>query len=177
LTTVLLAGFGTNRLRREEAMKTAGRENPNRWVTVPSTRVHGAEIQNGSRSIQWAGKQEKLQPMEKCFFLTSPFIELHRTWEMFRAPSGQFDSRQIISRTQRGDLAVPPVVISQLVRGFYAGCLPLTQATHRMSGVISEVFKACFKSGGVDLPSMTQAYIRFILWIVDKRCDRRHRST
>src|SRR5258706_9320559 len=61
-------------------MKTAGRENPNRWVTVPGTRVHGAAIQNGSRSITRAGKQEKLQPKGMCFFLTSPFIELHRTW-------------------------------------------------------------------------------------------------
>jgi hypothetical protein len=30
--------------------------------------------------IRWAGKQEKLRPQEKCFFLTSPFIELHR-WD------------------------------------------------------------------------------------------------
>src|ERR1700758_4282958 len=65
-------------------MKTAGRENPNRWVTVPSTRVHGAEVQNRSRSITRAGKQEKLQPKEMCFFLTSPFIELLRTWRSRR---------------------------------------------------------------------------------------------
>jgi hypothetical protein len=87
MTTVLLAGFGTDRLRREQPMKTAGRENPNRWVTVPSTRVHGAEVQNRSRSIKWAGKQEKLQSKKMCFFLTSPFIELHRTW-----PPGSFAS-------------------------------------------------------------------------------------
>src|SRR3984957_8166217 len=61
-------------------MKTAGRENPNRWVTVPSSRVHGADVQNRSRSIRWAGKQEKLRPREMCFFLTSSFIELHR-WD------------------------------------------------------------------------------------------------
>src|SRR5258708_12312285 len=78
LTTVLLAGFGTNRLRREQPMKTAGRENPNRWVTVPGTRVHGAAIQNGSRSIQWAGKQENFRSGWRCFFLTSPFIELRK---------------------------------------------------------------------------------------------------
>ena len=53
----------------------------NRWVTVPSTRVHGAAGQNRSRSITWAVKQGKLQPMGKCFFLTSTFIELHRTWQ------------------------------------------------------------------------------------------------
>ena len=28
--------FATDRLRRQEAMKTAGRENPNRWAIVPS---------------------------------------------------------------------------------------------------------------------------------------------
>src|SRR5712692_6216719 len=57
-------------------MKTAGRENPNRRTTVSSTRVHGAAAQSRSRSIRWAGKQEKLRPQEECFFLTSPFIEL-----------------------------------------------------------------------------------------------------
>src|SRR5580704_10615502 len=61
-------------------MKTAGRENPNRWVIGPNTRVHGAAVQSSSHSISWAGKQEKLRPREMCFFLTSPFIELHRTW-------------------------------------------------------------------------------------------------
>ena len=74
------AGFRTEWLRREQPMKTAGRENPNRWVTVPSTRVHGAAVQNRSRSIRRAGKQEKLQPKDVCFFLTSPFIELIRSW-------------------------------------------------------------------------------------------------
>jgi hypothetical protein len=72
------AGFGTDRLRREQAMKTAGRENPNRWTIVPSNRAHGAEGQNNSRSIIWAEKQQNFQLMEMCFFLTSPFIELIR---------------------------------------------------------------------------------------------------
>jgi hypothetical protein len=31
------AGFGTDRLRRQEAMKTAGRENPNHGVALPVT--------------------------------------------------------------------------------------------------------------------------------------------
>ena len=56
-------------------MKTAGRENPNRWATLASNRAPGAGGQNRSCSIQWAEKQEKLQPAQKCFFLTSPFIE------------------------------------------------------------------------------------------------------
>jgi hypothetical protein len=73
-------GFGTDRLRRAEAMKTAGRENPNHGVAVPRNRAHGAVGQDKSCSIQWAAKQEKFQPKEVCFFLTSPFIELHR-WD------------------------------------------------------------------------------------------------
>jgi hypothetical protein len=61
-------------------MKTAGRENPIHGVRVPRNRAHGAVGQNRSRSIKWAAKQEKFQPEEICFFLTSPFIELIRTW-------------------------------------------------------------------------------------------------
>ena len=60
------------RLRCAEAMKTAGRENPNRWAKVSSNRAHGADGQNRSCSIKWAAKQEKFRPMRKCFFLTSP---------------------------------------------------------------------------------------------------------
>src|SRR6202049_1069226 len=76
LTTFCFAGFGTDRLRREEAMKTAGRENPNHGATLPHNRAHGAVGQNRFRSIRGAAKQEKFQPRERCFFLTSPFIEL-----------------------------------------------------------------------------------------------------
>jgi hypothetical protein len=46
---------------------------------VPRNRAHGALGQNNSRSIVWAEKQEKFQPKEKCFFLTSTFIEQIRT--------------------------------------------------------------------------------------------------
>ena len=56
-----------------KAMKTA-RENPIHGVTLPRNRAHGAVGQNKSRSIKWAEKQEKFQPREMCFFLTSPFI-------------------------------------------------------------------------------------------------------
>jgi hypothetical protein len=79
LTTFCFAGFGTDRLRCEEAMKTAGRENPKRRAIVPSNRALGAGGQNRSCYITWAAKQEKFQPKEKCFFLTSTFIELTRT--------------------------------------------------------------------------------------------------
>src|ERR1700680_5057457 len=56
-------------------MKTAGRENPNHRATLPHNRAHGAVGQNRSRSIEWAVKQEKFRPLERCFFLTLPFIE------------------------------------------------------------------------------------------------------
>jgi hypothetical protein len=55
-------------------MKTAGRENPNRWAQVFSNRARGAAGQNPCL-FKWAAKQEKLQSLEKRFFLTSPFIE------------------------------------------------------------------------------------------------------
>ena len=74
-------------------MKTAGRGNPNRWVTVPNNRAHGAEGQNRSCSITWAEKQEKFQPTQECFFLTSTFIELIGSWPSgFRGISVNFDS-------------------------------------------------------------------------------------
>jgi hypothetical protein len=79
LTTFCFVGFGTDRLRRQDAMKTAGRENPNRGVTLPRNRAPGSVGQNKSRSIKWAAKQEKVQPKVMCFFLTSPFIELTRS--------------------------------------------------------------------------------------------------
>src|SRR5580692_7832842 len=59
-------------------MKTAGRENPDRWAKLSSNRALGAGDQNRSCSIMWAAKQENFQPAERCFFLTSPFIELIR---------------------------------------------------------------------------------------------------
>src|ERR1700677_4154064 len=67
LTTFCFAGFGTNRFRCQQAMKTAGRRTSNRWAKVSSNRAHGAVGQNNSRSIKWAAKQEKFQPKEKCF--------------------------------------------------------------------------------------------------------------
>jgi hypothetical protein len=60
-------------------MKTAGSENPNHGGTLPRNRAHGAVGQNKSLSIKWAEKQEKLQPKEMCFFLTSPFIDASST--------------------------------------------------------------------------------------------------
>jgi hypothetical protein len=59
-------------------MKTADKENSIHGGTLPRNRAHGAVGQNKTRSIKWAEKQEKLQPLEMCFFLTSSFIELIR---------------------------------------------------------------------------------------------------
>jgi hypothetical protein len=61
------AGFGTDRLRCKQAMKTAGRENPTTWATEPSNQAHGAAEQNRSCSIKWAAKEEKFQPREEFF--------------------------------------------------------------------------------------------------------------
>ena len=75
LTAFCFAGFGTDRLRREEVMKTAGREDPNRSAKVASNRAHGVAVQNRSCSIMWAVRQEKVRPVQECFFLTFLFIE------------------------------------------------------------------------------------------------------
>src|SRR4029077_1520597 len=80
LTTFCFAGFGTDRLRREEKMKTAGRENPNHGVALPRNRAPGAAGPNSSRSLRRAAKQENFQPQGMFFFLTSAFIE-HLTRE------------------------------------------------------------------------------------------------
>jgi hypothetical protein len=37
------------------------------------------------RSIHWAGKQENFQSEWRCFFLTSPFIELMRHYPVCQA--------------------------------------------------------------------------------------------
>jgi hypothetical protein len=60
-------------------METAVRENPTHGATVPRNRAHGAVRTDKSRSIKRAAKQEKVQPKEMCFFLTSTFIELPST--------------------------------------------------------------------------------------------------
>src|SRR6516165_1922525 len=81
--TFCFAGFGTDRLRCQRVMKTAGTENPNRWVLTPGNRALGAEGQNRSCSSKWAAKEENFQPRDRCFFLTFPFIEQTRTYRLF----------------------------------------------------------------------------------------------
>src|SRR5258708_31959238 len=84
---------GTDRLRCEEAMKTAGRKKPNRWANASSNRAHGAAVQHRSCSVKWAAKQENVQPLEMCFLLTSPFIEL--TGVITPEGSGSVDGRTV----------------------------------------------------------------------------------
>src|SRR5258708_17897070 len=57
-------------------MKTAEKENQTRRPQCVANRADGAASQYRSCSIMWAAKQENFQPAEKCFLVTSPFIEL-----------------------------------------------------------------------------------------------------
>ena len=75
LTTVLLVSFRADWLRREEAMKTAERENRNRWADMFSVCANGTAVQNRPCSSTWGWKQEKLQRWGRYFLLTSPSIE------------------------------------------------------------------------------------------------------
>ena len=63
------AGFGTDRLRCEEAMKTGLlQEKPKSLEPNESgNRAAGADGQNRSHSIKWAGKQENIRPREEYF--------------------------------------------------------------------------------------------------------------
>ena len=71
-------GFGTDRLRRKEAMKTAGTENPNRCaITRQRTELLGRKLE-ASLLNQSGWKARKHPAMGKYFFLTFPFIELIR---------------------------------------------------------------------------------------------------
>src|SRR5258705_12358758 len=76
LRSFWFAGFGTDALLCDQEMKPDERENPNRRPQCVANRADGAASQYRSCSIMWAAKQENFQPAEKCFFLTSPFIEL-----------------------------------------------------------------------------------------------------
>src|SRR5258708_36946218 len=85
LTTCCFAGFGTKRLRCDDTMKTPERGTLNRWATTLSNRAHGC-----GRSEQILLKHVGCEPRKDpaaggVFFLTSPFIELTRTWRLLRA--------------------------------------------------------------------------------------------
>src|SRR5215831_9414488 len=72
-------------------MKTAGRENPNRWAAKLSNRATGAEGQNRSCSIKWAAKVKKFQPW-RYFFLDFPFYRTNQALApYFRVESPQYE--------------------------------------------------------------------------------------
>ena len=73
--------YGLNRIRkRTRQLRNGVMHFGDVRINTDLDRFHGAAVQNRSRSIRRAGKQEKLQPKDVCFFLTSPFIELIRMW-------------------------------------------------------------------------------------------------
>src|ERR1700726_4331832 len=91
LTTFCFVGFGTDRLRRKEAMKTAGKENPNRCaITRQPTELLGRKLEL-SLLNQAGWKARKHPATAKYFFLTFPFIELHRH---LGSNAGVYDSRE-----------------------------------------------------------------------------------
>src|SRR6266436_7337736 len=69
-------GFGTDRLRRQEAMKTAGRGTPNRRAHPPwqPSTWRGRSEQILLNQVGCEGR--KLPAKGEIFFLTSTFIEL-----------------------------------------------------------------------------------------------------
>ena len=76
LTTFCFVGFGTDRLRRQEAMKTAGKENPNRCaITRQPTELLERKLEP-SLLNQSGWKARKHPAAAEYFFLTFPFIEL-----------------------------------------------------------------------------------------------------
>jgi hypothetical protein len=81
LTTFCFVGFGTDRLRRQEAMKTAGKENPNRCaITRQPNRDAGAEAR--TISAQSGGlESKKTSGHGEVFFLDFP---LYRTNQELR---------------------------------------------------------------------------------------------
>ena len=91
LTTFCFVGFGTDRLRRQEAMKTAGRENPNHGATLPHNRAHGAVGQNRFRSIRGGCEARKIPAEGGVFFLD---FSLYRTYRA-RTTSTNAEERRL----------------------------------------------------------------------------------
>src|ERR1035438_9512505 len=78
LNTICFAGFGTDRLRRQEAMKTAGKENPNRCTTTRQPAELLERKLEPSLLNQAGSKARKHPAVAKYFFLTFPFIRTYR---------------------------------------------------------------------------------------------------
>ena len=76
LTAFCFVGFGTDRLRRQDAMKTADKENPDRCaITWQPTELLERRLEP-SLPNHSGWKARKHPAVAKYFFLTFPFIEL-----------------------------------------------------------------------------------------------------
>jgi hypothetical protein len=72
---VLLVGLRIDWLPREEAMKTAGKENQKRYRTLVASRDQGTEGENNP--AQWGGLDgKKKSGHRRSVFSLTPFIEL-----------------------------------------------------------------------------------------------------
>jgi len=70
------AGFGTEWLRREQAMKTADRENQTAGPPYPAPESVVRQLKTDLAQSRGLGSKKTLRPQERCFFLTSTSIEL-----------------------------------------------------------------------------------------------------
>jgi hypothetical protein len=76
LTAFCFVGFGTDRLRRQDAMKTADKENPDRCaITWQPTELLERRLEP-SLPNHSGWKARKHPAVAKYFFLTFPFIEV-----------------------------------------------------------------------------------------------------
>src|SRR5580692_6618107 len=77
---VLLVGLRTDGLGRNDAMKTADRENPNSryWLCNEPSKWGGRRETPSLIHRGW--KVRKIPAVGGVFFLTLPFIELMKTW-------------------------------------------------------------------------------------------------
>ena len=64
-------------------MKTAGRENPNPWATVPDNRAHGAADQEQILLNQVGCEARKIPAIGEVFFLTSTRSENNSFYAAF----------------------------------------------------------------------------------------------
>src|ERR1700731_1887362 len=93
LTTFCFVGFGTDRLRRQEAMKTASKENPNRCAIIRQP-TGLLERKLETSLLNRAGWKARKHPaVAKYFFLTLPFIELIGSWCVLHGTIGRSSTR------------------------------------------------------------------------------------
>jgi hypothetical protein len=77
---VLLVGLRTDGLGRNDAVKTADRENPNSRTGLRTEPSKWGGRRETSSLIQRGWNARKVPAIGEVFFLTFPFIELHR-WD------------------------------------------------------------------------------------------------